>query len=111
MKASSPFVAALIALFSALSAADECTNKNLSILASTPPQYPAKACGQEGWVKIRILVAPNGHAHKVSVVESKPEGVFDLAAITAAESWKFNSHTETNRCGEYVLVFELDKSS
>lgn len=60
-------------------------------LARIAPQYPRQAArdGIEGWVKLEIVVNPDGSVQSVDVVDSKPRGVFDSAAVQAAYKWKF----------------------
>lgn len=55
------------------------------------PQYPRQAArdGITGYVKIEFTVNPDGSVKDARVIESKPRGVFDSAAITAALRWKF----------------------
>lgn len=55
------------------------------------PQYPRQAArdGVTGYVKIEFTVNPDGSVKDARVIEGKPRGVFDAAAITAALKWKF----------------------
>jgi periplasmic protein TonB len=56
-----------------------------------PPSFPARAraLGQAGSVTLSFVVDVDGSAVDVHVVESDPPGVFDQAAIDAAEGWEF----------------------
>lgn len=55
------------------------------------PQYPRQAAreGIEGSVKLEITVNPDGTVRDARVLESKPRGVFDAAAVTAVMRWRF----------------------
>lgn len=55
------------------------------------PQYPRQAArdGVTGYVKIEFTVNADGTVRDARVIESKPRGVFDAVAITAALKWKF----------------------
>jgi protein TonB len=55
------------------------------------PQCPRQALreGIVGSVTLEILVNADGSVRDAKVVESKPRGVFDAAAVTAAMRWKF----------------------
>ncbi|MGQ0697233.1 MAG: energy transducer TonB [Panacagrimonas sp.] len=60
-------------------------------LQRVPPQYPRSAArdGISGHVKIEFTVNADGTVKDARAIESKPRGVFDAAAITAALKWKF----------------------
>lgn len=55
------------------------------------PQYPRQAArdGIEGSVKLEITVNPDGSVREAHVIEGKPRGVFDSAAIQAVLRWRF----------------------
>jgi protein TonB len=55
------------------------------------PQYPRQAArdGITGSVKLEITVNPDGSVREAHVIESKPRGVFDSAAVTAVLRWRF----------------------
>ena len=55
------------------------------------PQYPRQAArdGIEGYVKIEFTVNADGTVRGTKVLDSKPRGVFDAAATSAALKWKF----------------------
>ncbi|NNF99446.1 MAG: energy transducer TonB [Desulfobacteraceae bacterium] len=56
-----------------------------------PAMYPfsAKRRGIKGKVLIRCLVGIDGIARKHRIISSEPEGVFDEAALSALERWRF----------------------
>ena len=61
------------------------------ILRRFNPVYPfgAKKQGLTGKVTIRCLIGTDGKASRLKVLVSKPEGVFDEAALAAVERWRF----------------------
>lgn len=56
-----------------------------------PVRYPlrAKAQGITGYVVLSLLIGPTGQVEQVRVLEAQPEGVFEEAAISAVQSWRF----------------------
>jgi len=72
-----------------------------------PPQYPASAieAGQQGKVVLRVLVGEDGLAQDVEVESSAPPGVFDLVAIDAIATWRFNPAVRDGKAvASWVLV-------
>jgi TonB family protein len=74
------------------------------------PFYPTEAArnGVEGWVDLELLVDSSGAVLDVAVLASDPVGVFDEAAVDAAEQWRFAGRSQA---GDYSLaprvVFDL----
>lgn len=62
----------------------------LVAMVRVAPVYPARAIARnlEGWVLVQFDVLQDGRVSNISVVESS-DGVFDQAAMTAAEHFKF----------------------
>jgi periplasmic protein TonB len=60
-------------------------------LQRIPPQYPRDAArnGITGWVQLEVLVNPDGTVRSARVLESKPKGLFEAAAVQAVLRWKF----------------------
>jgi protein TonB len=60
-------------------------------LRSIAPVYPraAEEQGVEGSVTLRILVGERGEVRQVQVLGSTPPGVFDEAARSAVQRWRF----------------------
>jgi len=56
-----------------------------------PPRYPRRAVRArlEGMVKIAFTITTNGSVQDPFVLESKPEKLFDQAALRAIRRWKF----------------------
>ncbi|MBW8312062.1 MAG: TonB family protein, partial [Rhizobium sp.] len=64
----------------------------------TKPKYPAAAAaeGIGGLLVLELLVGEDGVPREVKVKHSKPEGVFDAAAVEAARQWRFNAGRNGN---------------
>jgi len=60
-------------------------------IVKVAPVYPrrAQSRGIEGYVIVEFTVNKNGSVVNPSVVEAKPEGIFDQAAINAALKFKY----------------------
>ncbi len=58
----------------------------------TPPVYPFKARQRniEGYVEVKLLVQPDGSVGSVEILEARPPGVFDQAALDAVPHWRFS---------------------
>lgn len=78
------------------------------------PRYPARAAerGTSGWVDLSFTVTPAGDMSNVEVLQSEPQNVFDLAAIEAAEQWRFEPLEVRGRIisqrGTARLAFRLE---
>ncbi len=79
-------------------------------LARVSPQYPRQAArdGIEGWVKIEFTVNADGTVRNARVVEAKPRGVFDSAAVTAALKWKFKPRVVDGKPVDQRGVVQID---
>ena len=62
-------------------------------LARAHPQYPRAALrrGVEGSVLVEFSVDENGNVVSPRVLESRPRGVFDEAALEALSKWKYEA--------------------
>ena len=60
-------------------------------LQRIPPQYPRDAArnGITGWVQLEVLVNPDGTVRSAKVLDAKPKGLFEAAAVQAVLRWKF----------------------
>jgi protein TonB len=60
-------------------------------LQRIPPQYPRDAArnGITGWVQLEVLVNPDGSVRSAKVIDAKPKGLFEAAAVQAVLRWKF----------------------
>jgi len=74
------------------------------------PQYPRKAAseGIEGYVKLQFIVNSDGSVREAKVVEAKPRGIFDAAAIAAALRWKFKPKVVDGKPVEQKGVQTID---
>jgi TonB family protein len=78
------------------------------------PKYPrgAERRGESGWVDIIFTITVDGTVKDAEVRESMPEGVFDQAAVRAAERWEFEPVIEDGRTVEkragVRLMFALE---
>lgn len=63
----------------------------LVVLSRVLPDYPprAKIQGIQGWVQLEITVSENGAVMDAKVVDAKPPGLFDQAALDAIRYWRF----------------------
>ena len=55
------------------------------------PQYPREAARARigGWVQLEVMVNADGSVRSARVLDAKPKGLFDAAAVTAVLRWKF----------------------
>ena len=60
------------------------------------PLYPRNASvrGQQGWVDLRLTVAPDGVVEDVMIVDAEPKRVFERAAVRAATKWVFKAPSD-----------------
>ena len=60
-------------------------------IVKVQPVYPRRALsrGIEGYVIVEFTVTKQGTTRDIRVVESKPSGIFDKAAIQAAGKFKY----------------------
>ncbi|MDT8450782.1 MAG: energy transducer TonB [Wenzhouxiangellaceae bacterium] len=56
-----------------------------------PLEYPksARSKGVEGYVVLSLLISATGEIEKVQVLESRPSGVFEDAALQGVRNWRF----------------------
>jgi len=82
-------------------------------LERVPPRYPPRAANRhiEGWVKIEFTISTTGTVTDAVVVDAEPADMFNDAALTAIEKWKFkekliNGVAVTQRAVQ-ILKFNL----
>lgn len=80
------------------------------------PQYPRRAAerGIEGYVIVELTVTEAGTTTDIRVIEGQPEGIFDRAAIRAAEKFKYKPKVVNGKPVPvsgvlYQFTFELEK--
>ena len=68
-------------------------------LQRIPPQYPRDAArsGITGWVQLEVLVNADGSVRSAKVVDAKPRGIFEAAAVQAVMRWKFKPKIENGK--------------
>jgi protein TonB len=88
-------------------------NADLIPVVRLAPQYPRNAAraGISGWVRLRIVVNPDGSVREARVVEADPRGMFEAAAVTAAMRGRFRPRMVDGEAvessGEYTVTFSL----
>lgn len=85
-------------------------------LVRVPPDYPPRALsrGIEGWVVVQFTITGTGTVKDAIVVDAKPKGIFDDAAIKAILRYRYNPKIEGGVAVERVGVrqkisFALEK--
>ena len=55
------------------------------------PRYPARARRRhiEGYVRVELQLGTEGRVRRITVLESKPPGLFDRAVREAVSHWRF----------------------
>jgi protein TonB len=63
----------------------------LMTLSKVYPKYPrrAKLQRKEGLVQLQFQIDVNGYVHNITIVKSKPQGLFDKSAVNALKKWRF----------------------
>lgn len=71
-------------------------NRPLQLISGGGPEYPpqARERGLEGYVIVRYDVSDSGSVRNAEVVQAKPPGIFDAAALQAVTSWVFKPALE-----------------
>ncbi|MDQ3205220.1 MAG: energy transducer TonB, partial [Pseudomonadota bacterium] len=61
------------------------------------PRYPIGAFRRkiEGSVSVQFTIRPDGSVADVTLTGSTPEGVFDRAALSAVQQWRFDPPGES----------------
>ena len=73
-------------------AENDCIGGETLAARSLPlPVYPRRAfrTGRQGWVILKLDVAPDGTVAKVEAERGLPDGMFEGAARRAAREWRF----------------------
>lgn len=68
-------------------------------LQRIPPQYPRDAAraGITGWVQLEVTVNADGSVRGAKVIDAKPRGMFEAAAVQAVMRWKFKPKIEDGK--------------
>ena len=90
-------------------------DRDFIVLSRIPPRYPYRAKRKkiEGWVKISFIITEQGSVKDAIVVNAKPKGIFDKAALQAILKWKFKPRISNGKPvatrADQVINFELDR--
>jgi protein TonB len=85
-------------------------------LQCPPVSYPsdARRAGLNGWVQVELVVGPDGAVRSARAVDAQPRGVFEAAAVMAAQRCKFKPKMEDGKPveqrGKRKWNFTLNKS-
>ena len=92
------------------------SDRDVIPLVRINPDYPPRAQtrGIEGYVIVQFTITPTGTVKDAMVVEAKPEGMFDDAALKAIARWRYNPKVEGGVAVERVgvrtrLTFQLEQ--
>jgi periplasmic protein TonB len=86
-------------------------------LQCPPVSYPsdARRAGLSGWVQIEFVVGPDGSVRSAKAVEAQPRGVFEAAAVIAAQRCRFKPKmvdgAPVEQKGRRKWNFDLNKSA
>lgn len=86
----------------AATAATGAPAQNLKTSTRVEPAYPptSRRLGEEGTVKLRILVDPSGRPQQVEIANSSGFARLDQAAMEAVRRWRFVAATDGTRAIE-----------
>lgn len=58
-----------------------------------PLEYPVAAydAGVEGYVRLRIVIAPDGAVTDATVIDAQPPGWFEEAAVSGVKCWRYRA--------------------
>jgi protein TonB len=83
-------------------------------LVRVQPTYPHRAAEKriEGWVQVEFTISSTGSVKNPRVLDAKPPGIFDRAALRAIKKWKYKPKIENGVAVERYhvkvqLTFEL----
>lgn len=88
-------------------------NADLIPIVRLAPQYPRQAAMAKisGWVRLRIVVNPDGSVREARAIDAQPRGIFEAAAVTAALRGRFRPRmvdgVAVESTGEYTVTFSL----
>lgn len=64
------------------------------LVKGQPPRFPreAKMLPDGGWVVARFTVSRRGRVEGLTIIESRPQGIFDRAVTKAVSKWRFKPY-------------------
>jgi protein TonB len=86
----------------------------LVVLKQTRPPYPRRArrLNIEGWIKVNYIVDEHGHVGHVTILDAKPEGVFEQSVLQCVSEWRFKPGTMSGlvvkALVEQTITFKLE---
>lgn len=85
-------------------------------IVKVAPIYPPRAMqrGLEGWVLVEFTVTASGTVREVAAIDADPKGVFEDAAIDAAQKFRYKPRVVAGKAVDVsgvqnVIRFELEK--
>lgn len=91
--------------------AEKVKHDSLMPVIRIEPKYPAEAVDHQlsGSVLLKFDVNSDGSTSNISVITSKPQGVFESAAVKALTQWQYKEHQQGVVSGNLVqLDFMFD---
>jgi protein TonB len=91
------------------------SDRDIIPLVRINPDYPPRALsrGIEGYVIVQFTITATGMVKDVIVVDAKPKGLFDDAAVRAVGRWRYNPKVvdgvAVERVGiQTMITFQLE---
>jgi len=91
-------------------------DRDFMVLSRIPPRYPYRAERKkiEGWVKVSFVITAQGTVQDAIVVDAKPKGIFDKAALQAILKWRFKPRINNGKPvatrADQTINFTLNKT-
>lgn len=90
------------------------TESDVLPMLRIPPVYPrnAKLAKIQGFVKMEVVINPDGTVNDITVIEATPPRMFDNAAVSAMKQWKFKpkliNGVAVSQRAQQVIEFKLE---
>lgn len=90
------------------------TESDVMPVLRIPPVYPrnAKLAKVEGFVKMEVVINPDGSVNDIKVVEALPPRMFDTAAMNAMKQWKFRpklvNGVAVSQRAQQIIEFKIE---
>lgn len=112
------FLTLLLPLILLLAGCSHLETRDATLIRDVKPVYPeeARLRGIEGRVVLEFTINEDGVPVDIQIVEATPEGVFELAAISAVSQWRYRPALKYGRKkrieeSEAVLNFSLSTAN